>query len=272
MKSPDRWLVRILNRMLDATMVNCEACKQFTVEHEWATPDSVAVIPNGLDLARFRECSAEVSVGKATRERRIGIVANLRPVKNLDLLVRAAALLKASHPNLRFQIAGEGDSRAELESLIVELGLQERFDLLGAVSDIPAFLRTLDVAVLCSRSEGSPNSIMEYMAAARPIVATAVGGCTELLQHEQNGLLVPPSDFQQLAAGIDRLLQNRELAVRLGTNARRRALAEYGVDLQARRYEDFYRDLMQKKRLRGGRDSTNTSSPRRNNTLARPTR
>ena len=191
MKPIDRWLLRMLSRMLDATVANCEACKQVVIQDEWASPKSITIIPNGVDLSRFSEFPQTDSADQVDREMRVGVVANLRRVKNLDVLVRAAALLKSSHPNTRFQIAGEGDTRAELESLIRSLELQDRVELLGAASDIPSFLRTLDVAVLCSGSEGSPNAIMEYMAAGCPVVATAVGGCKELVEHEPTVCWLP---------------------------------------------------------------------------------
>ncbi|HEY1600498.1 MAG TPA: glycosyltransferase [Pirellulales bacterium] len=243
MKPKDRWLGRILSTVLDATVANCEASKRVAVEHEWALPETIEIISNGVDLSRFPESECRRYGDPTSHETRVGVVANLRPVKNLDLLVRAAALLKPSHPNVRYQIAGEGTCRSDLELLIGEYGLQNCFDLLGTVADIPAFLRTLDVAVLCSKSEGSPNSIMEYMAAGLPIVATDVGGCGELITHDQHGLLMPAGDASQLAVAIDRLLRDPGLSRQLGTNARHRAFAEFGVDRQARRYEEFYEQL-----------------------------
>ncbi len=267
MTATDRWLGRVLSRLVNATMVNCEACRQVAITQEGAKPESVAVIPNGVDLARFdgppengdrpHLCAAPSgplgqmgTVPVFDRVRRVGVVANLRPVKNLGLFVRAAADLKSSHPDVRFQIAGEGECRTELESLIRELGMQDRFDLLGTVADIPAFLRRLDVAVLCSHSEGSPNAIMEYMAAGLPSIVTDVGGNGELVEHERFGLVVPPNDIAGLSAAIARLLDDRPLALRMGQAARQRAFAEFGVETQARRYEEFYRELLSKKRHR----------------------
>ena len=103
------------------------------------------------------------------------MVANLRPVKDVERLVHAAADLAGRFPEVTFHVAGEGDERPRLERLLGELGLAARFRLEGSVRDIPAFLARLDVAVLCSRSEGMSNAVLEYMAAGRPVVATAVG-------------------------------------------------------------------------------------------------
>ena len=180
----------------------------------------------------------------------MGIVANLRPIKNIELFIRAASTLTASHPQVHFEIAGEGALRGPLQTLIDTLGLHDRVALRGTVADIPKFLGRLDVAVLCSLSEGAPNAIMEYMAAGLPTVATDVGGNAELVEHEVTGLLVPGNDVERLAGAIDRLLRDRDLAARLGTTARQRAFAAYGVEAQARRYEDFYAALAAGKKSR----------------------
>jgi len=242
----DRWLGRLYNRLINATLVNCEACRKSVIADEHASPDSVVVVPNGLVLSRFTQVPAPRADGDDLH--RVGVVANLRAVKSLDVFVRAAKSLTTAHPEVDFQIAGDGEMRAELESLIDTLGIQDRFKLLGPVEDIPTFLSGLAVAVLCSSSEGAPNAITEYMAAARPIVATSVGGNGELIEDGRYGLLVPPGNAERLAGAIGRLLSDRALAAKLGANARERAIREYGVETQARRYEQFYDDLLQRTR------------------------
>jgi uncharacterized protein YycO len=180
-KPRDRWLTRLLTKVVDGTVANCEACRQVAIAEHGAAPDSVAIIPNGVDLSRFAALADYSPSAHVGHERRVGMIANLRPVKNIPLLIRAASQLTSSHPDLRFEIAGEGQLRGELESLIGDLAHGDRVRLLGTVSDIPAFLDGLDVAVLCSNSEGAPNAIMEYMAAGRPIVVTDVGGNREMM-------------------------------------------------------------------------------------------
>jgi len=114
----------------------------------------------------------------------------------------------------------------------------------GSLADVPAFLADLDVAVLCSNSEGMSNAILEYMAAVRPIVATAVGGNMQLIEDSQDGLLVPPGNPHQLAQAIGRLLDDSPLADRLAEAARRKAEAQYSRQAMVRRFEGFYTDLM----------------------------
>jgi glycosyltransferase involved in cell wall biosynthesis len=243
-----RRLGRLCNRVVSRTIANCEACRQSLLADEGPPPESVIVLENGVDLSRFPDV---LPVSQRTGPRRVGMVGNLRPIKQPELLVRAAARVCAAHPDVTFQIAGEGEQRPALERLVRELGLEGRFLLPGATADVPCFLAELEVAVLCSRSEGMPNAVLEYMAAGRPIVATAVGGTVELLHDEVTGLLVPHGDAISLANAIDRLLRDRALATRLGEAARRRALERYSREAMVRRFEDFYQSLVRERLERG---------------------
>jgi glycosyltransferase involved in cell wall biosynthesis len=174
----------------------------------------------------------------------VGVVANLRSVKGLDVFVRAAAEVSARHPRATFHVAGEGDQRPALERLAAELGLGGRFFLPGSVKDVPAFLAGLDVAVLCSRSEGMSNAVLEYMAAGKAVVATTVGANPRLIEDGVHGLLVPPGDGKQLAAAISRLLADGKLAARLGAAARTRVQERYSREAMVRRFEDFFEELV----------------------------
>jgi glycosyltransferase involved in cell wall biosynthesis len=153
-------------------------------------------------------------------------------------------LVAATHPQVTFHIAGEGPLRRTLQELIAELKLTDRIFLPGTVQDVPAFLRELDIAVLCSRSEGMSNAILEYMAAGKAIIATAVGGNVQLLEHERSGLLVPPGDPQRLAEAMRRLLNDRGLSLRLAQAARKRVEERYSRQAMVRRFETFYHDLL----------------------------
>jgi glycosyltransferase involved in cell wall biosynthesis len=146
-------------------------------------------------------------------------------------------------PHVVFEVAGDGEQRGELERLHAKLGLGERFILRGSVADVPGFLRTLDVAVLPSHSEGMSNALLEYLAAGRAVVATAVGANPALVRDGESGLLVPPGDDAALADAMIRLLEDPALAVRLGVAARRRVAAEYSRDAMRKRFEDFYHAL-----------------------------
>jgi glycosyltransferase involved in cell wall biosynthesis len=238
-----RRLGRMLNVLTTATVANCEAARQALLEAERPRPETVIVLENGVDLGRFRNIPLP-SVRPMADPARVGVVANLRPIKGLDVFVRAAALLRDEHPRAVFEVAGEGELRRSLEQQAESAGLGGRFRLHGGVDDMPGFLAGLDVAVLCSHAEGMSNALLEYMAAGRPIVATAVGANPALIEHEAHGLLVPPGDAVRLAKAIGRLLTDRGLARGLGESARRRALERYGREAMVRRFEDFYQGLV----------------------------
>jgi glycosyltransferase involved in cell wall biosynthesis len=229
-----RRLGRALNLLTTATIANCAAAKDALLAAEKPPAESVHVLENGVDLDRFL---AIPPAGE--RAACVGAVANLRPVKGLDVLIAAATRV----PGVTFRVAGEGDERGPLQRQIREGGLEGRFHLCGAEKDVPLFLAGLDVAVLASRAEGMSNAVLEYMAAGRPIVATATGATPELIRDGIDGLLVPPGDAAALAGGILRLLNDRVLARRLGESARRRAEERYSRAAMVRRFEEFYTQL-----------------------------
>ena len=136
------------------------------------------------------------------------------------MLVEAAALVRGRQPELRVLVAGDGAERGRLESLIEELGLADCVLLLGTRSDVPDVLVAADVAVCCSDFEGTPLSVMEYMGAGKPVVATRVGGLPEVVEDGVQGLLVEPRDPANLADALARLLEGESLRRRLGEAAR----------------------------------------------------
>ncbi len=240
----DRWLGRLHSRLVDATVTNCEACREAVVIDEWADPASVHVVENGVELTPFARLTPPRFDVDGRRRRRVGMVANLRPVKEPHVFIEAARHIAEEHPDVEFHIAGEGTLRPHLESLIAELHLAQRVFLRGQVRDIPRFLGSIDLAVLCSRSEGASNAILEYMAAGRAIVATSVGGTPQLLEDGIHGLLVPPGDPVALAEGLLRLLDDASLAARLATAARQRVHERFDARQRARRYESLYEQLL----------------------------
>ncbi len=237
-----RMLGRLLNRITTRTLTNCRAAREALLAAEGPAPESVIVLENGVDLRRFESIPALTAAGADVV--RVGAVANLRAVKGLDLLVTAAARLAAAHPRVVFEVAGEGEERAALEIQIIKSGLEVNFALRGGVVDVPGFLAGLRVAVLCSHAEGMSNALLEYMAAGRAVVATAVGAAPELLEDGVHGLLVPPGDADALTRAIDRLLRDPPLAARLGRAARSRAFRRYSREAMVRRFEEFYVGLI----------------------------
>ncbi len=210
------------------------------IEIEGIPPDRVAVIPNGIpDLSPSTSHDVVIPSDIPRGAAVIGAVSMLRPEKGIDNLIRAAALLKPSFPALRVLIAGEGD-RSPIEALIHDLALDDTVHLLGLRTDVPALLEAFQVAVICSDREGSPLSVIEYMAAARPIVATRVGGVPDLIDDGVEGLLVARRDPAALAAAIGSLLRDPEHATEMGRRARERQSRDFTVQATVTRLEQLY--------------------------------
>jgi glycosyltransferase involved in cell wall biosynthesis len=238
-----RRLGRLLNLFTTQTIANCEAARQALLEAEQPRPETVLVLENGVDLDRFHDLPPLTGC-TATEGPRVGVVANLRPVKGLEVFVQAAALLHPRHRRAVFTVAGEGELREALQKQAAKAGLAKHFSLPGCVTDVPGFLGSFEVAVLCSHAEGMSNALLEYMAAGRAIVTTRVGAAAELIEDGVHGLLVPPGDATNLAEAIGRLLEDRSFAQRLGAAARRRARERYSREAMVRRFEEFYVSLL----------------------------
>jgi glycosyltransferase involved in cell wall biosynthesis len=198
-------------------------------------PDQkITVIPNGIDPSIFP--AREYSM----RPRRIAMVACLREEKRIDVLVRAASRILARHPEAEFLIAGDGTCRDQLMTLARETGVMHRFHFLGHRDDVPAVLAQADVFVLPSRSEASPNSVIEAMAAGLPVVATNVGGIPELVAEGQTGRLVAPGDPEALAGALLDMLEHPERAADFGRAGRRRIEDTYSFDRMVEQFETLY--------------------------------
>jgi glycosyltransferase involved in cell wall biosynthesis len=235
-----RALGRMIRPFVDLTLTNTEAGKQALIERERHRTDRVVVLENGVDTAKFNRFMLPDTSKKRVR---VGCVANLRPVKNIDGLMRAAKTALERFPQLVFQVAGDGEERAALERLHGELGLGDRFVLRGSVADVPAFLRSVEIAVLSSHSEGMSNALLEYMSAGRAVIATDVGANATLVRHRKDGLLVAPGDEPAFVEALGELLAHPVRAAGYGASARQRVEAEYSRDAMRKRFEEFYRGL-----------------------------
>lgn len=237
----------VVARGSDVLLAVSESDRRHMIEVERIPAERIEILPNGIssvtDADRdSRDVRAELGASPETAL--IGAVGRLYPEKGYDDLIRAVAVLDctSSHPFL-CAILGHGPEQQRLQQLIDELGVAHLVKLVGRRQDVPDVIRALDVAVLSSKNEGSPLAVMEYMAGGAPIVATAVGGVPELVHDGEHGLLVPPRDPEALAGGIRRLLEDRELASRLGAAARERQHENYDLDVLVERLESLYVEL-----------------------------
>lgn len=242
----------------DCVLVNAEAVRDWLMA-EGYDGSKIVVIGNGVDLTRFTAApdpdGIRRALGLAPGTPLVVVVSRLARLKGLEHLLEAAAILKASHPDARFLIAGETapSETAYLEALTrlaTEHGVADRVIFAGFRADIPGLLAGADVSVMPSLNEALSNVLLESMAAGAPTVATRVGGTPEALADGVSGLLVAPGDSRALAGAIARVLDDRPLAARLGQAARRVIEERFSVDRMVRSTEQLYLELLARKERR----------------------
>jgi glycosyltransferase involved in cell wall biosynthesis len=241
-------------RRAAAVVANSHAAAREVVADDGVDPDRVTVIPNAVvpveaDPATIAEIRQGWGVG--ADDLVVGCVANLKPGKGLETLIRAAAKIRDAAPMLRYVVVGEGPSRAELAAAIGRLGLERTVLLVGRVEDARTLYPAFDIAVQTSTSEGLPNAVLEAAAAGRPIVATDVGGTREIIDAPGIGLLIRPDDVDELGDALLRLANDRGLREALGTAARTRSAA-FSASRLVEATSELYVRLLQERRA-GGR-------------------
>lgn len=205
---------------------------------DYSLPESrVRTIYNGIDTARFEDIPAPSTI------RVIGTIGRLQPVKNQLSLLRVFERLVRRHSDLRLRIVGSGQSQQELEEYAKAAGLSERVDFAGYQSDIPQQMAQIDAFVMSSLSEGMPIVLIEAMAAARPVVVTAVGGIPEMIEPGKTGLMVERRDDDALEAAIRQLIEHPEQAAGMAKQARQDAVERFDIGQMASHYIAEYRSM-----------------------------
>jgi glycosyltransferase involved in cell wall biosynthesis len=204
-------------------------------------PSRLRLIQGGVDVQAVQSAHpvGREALGIPGGEPLLLWVGRLDPIKGLDVLVEATAVLNRTGP-VRVAIVGEGPYRAELERLAGHAGLADRFHLLGRRDDVPRLLKLADVFVFPSRTEGLPNALLEAMAAGLPVVTTDAPGCRDLIAHGRTGLIVPVDDAAALAREVERVLSDADLSRRLGQAAAADATRNFMLDKTFRAYRALY--------------------------------
>lgn len=217
----------------DAIVVPSNAVADDLVQRLGYPPDKLAIIPNGIELAN----SPNSSDGAL-----IGTLSVLEPFKGIDVFLRAAALLAERHRNWRFVTFGSGSDAQRLAALGESLGIATRVERPGFVPSADA-LHRMRVYVLSSYWENAPMALLEAMAAGVPVVASAVDGVPEIVDHSV-AQLVPPGDPEAIALAIERLCTDDDLRRRQTLAARQRVEERFSAEQNARTTGDLYEDLL----------------------------
>lgn len=220
-------------RLADRVLANSPAIARMLEASEHVPHNRVVTIPNFVDDDSFAPPDLQWlndmrgRLGLRADDLVVGSVANLHAIKNHELLLAATAALAPRWPSLRVVIVGDGQRRGRLRALAAELGIIDHVIFAGLMPQNPSPHHLFDVSVLTSRGEGFPNSIVESMAAGRPIVATAVGGVVDAFTDKLSGRLVPPDDVDALVAAIGFYLCDRDARRAAGSAARQEAAERY---------------------------------------------
>lgn len=197
--------------------------------------ERIVAVPNGLfdaDVAASADTRREL--GLAEGDFTVLCVANLRPEKGVRTFAKAVSRARDQVPRLRGLVVGDGPQRAELERLMAE---HEGVRLLGSRGDVPELMAACDAVALLSEAEALPISILEAMAAGRPVVTTDVGGTTDAVVHAQTGLVVPAGDVAAAAGALARLTAQPEWARELGERGRERQRQRFTGEAMVEGYE-----------------------------------
>ena len=238
---------QLLTRLTGASVAVSEFTRRALIANDGFPPQRVQVLYNGIDTHRFdaapNQASARAQFGLPVDVPIVGTCARLSREKNLSMMVDAFARIRDKRPDAVLAIAGEGPARKDIEARRDALGLGDAVRMLGFVDDVPAVVTTFDVFAMSSLTEGTSVTLLEAMYAGRPVVATRVGGNPEIVDEGVTGLLVASEDTSDFAAAIERLLDDDELAGRLGAAGRERVRARFTFEGMVQAYEDIYADL-----------------------------
>jgi glycosyltransferase involved in cell wall biosynthesis len=247
-------LQRMSYSMAHQVVANSESVRQELIR-QGVPAKKTTVIYNGIDQMRVTLPGA---VSRAESFSRVGLttapaegslcvtlVANMRhEVKDYPLFLRAARRVRNAIPHAVFLLAGEGELMPSLQALARELGIEDCTYFLGRCEALADLLSISDVCVLSSKAEGFSNSILEYMAAGRPVVATDVGGAREAIVEGTTGYLVPAGDEEKMADRLITLLRNERRAD-IGAAGRDVVQARFSLEAQLARTEELYDRLLQ---------------------------
>lgn len=251
---PRRVLERSALRMTDLIVANSEAVRQDVLRSGQVPTSKVVVVRNGVSAHRFAgtpDGALGPALVLAPGAPVIGVIANLRRYKGVDVFLVAWREVVRHFPKATALLAGDGPMRQALERRAIELDVAASVRFLGTRRDVPAVLSLVDLVVHPSLAEGFPNAVLEAMAAGKAVVATGVGGTPEAVLDGETGRLVPAGDAPALAHAILWCLQHPSETARYGETARRRVREHFAIESMVGCYATLYRELTEGNGARG---------------------
>jgi glycosyltransferase involved in cell wall biosynthesis len=221
-------------KMNDSLVAISHDAKNELLKTNTVKPGKIAIIHNGVNLKEFNS-NPENSLNEKKKlgleaSYIIGTVSRLSWEKDQFALIKAFTKVAAVEPCAKLVFVGDGDLRNDLESLAKKLGLGDKVIFLSFRNDISSVIRSFDIFALSSLMEGISLSLLEAMASRKPVVVTDVGGNPEVVVDGVTGFLVPPKEPQKMADAIVKIMQNPELAQKMGEAGRRRVEAKFSLE------------------------------------------
>ena len=235
--------------MADAVFTVTRELRDFHARQAWISPDRIQVIYNGVDTQRFFPSPESRSVlrkrfGLPQCRFIVGTVGRMVPIKDHATLLRTVEIMVQRKIDAHALIVGSGSELERNQQLVNACaGLAGRVTFIGASQEVPELLNAMDVFALPSISEGMSNTLLEAMATGLPVVATAVGGNTEVIDNEKSGWLIRPRDPEALASLLTRLAFEDDLRQKYGAAARARIIDRFSLDRMLNNYSQLYLGL-----------------------------
>lgn len=255
------FLERITSFLSDKFIVNSQALKNFIIEKMKTPAKKIEIIYNGIDFSNLPKVENKnkcQELGYREEDILIGTVGRLHKQKGIEFFIKAIKIItQAPSPctkkwggaspitqSLKFLIIGDGPERKNLQSEICDLQLENKVQLFGWRTDVLEIISILDIFVLPSLWEGTPNVILEALAYGKPVVATKVGGVPEIIEDGKNGLLVEPANAKKLAEAIIWMLENPEKAKEMGEKGKKKVENFFPIDKMVKETERIYDKLL----------------------------
>lgn len=245
------WLDRLTSRWIRLFISNSYAGSKRLQEREKIQPSKIKVIQNGIEAEIFAQADKGLIKKELAIEQNktiITCVATFRKAKAHHVLIDAISLLAKDNHNFCLLLIGDGSMKPGIEKKVHQLGLENMVFFLGERRDIPNILIDSDIFVLTSSWEGMPGVIMEAMAAGLPVVATDVGGMSELVKPEKTGILVPPNNPEKFALSMERLVKDKALQQEMGNAGFKRIREHFSLYPKVSELEMVYQKFVNAKK------------------------
>jgi glycosyltransferase involved in cell wall biosynthesis len=244
---------RVLSTLNDRILAVSQAVKESVVRCDRISPEKIEVLYNGIDPSKFKgdfkDSGARQQFGVTPEDYLIGVVARLEEQKGHMILFGALKRLIPDFPQIKVLVVGDGTLRPVLEAKVTEMGLSEQVLFVGTRKDIPAILAALDLFILPSLWEGFSLAILEALAMGTPVIATAVGGASEVICSGYDGLLIPPGEESSLVAAVREAILDPRKYREMGRKGKETVVRQFTVAHHLTRLQDLYLEVLAQKGL-----------------------